>query len=55
MLLVILLTLLTLWILSRWRGWDPRWMRRWRHSVAESGWRISLGWAEFRDFLHLGR
>lgn len=42
-------------LLWRWRGWDPRWLRRWRHANAEAGWRLSLGWAEFRDFLRLGR
>ncbi len=30
-------------------------MRRWRHATAEAGWHLGLGWAEFRDFLHLGR
>ncbi len=39
----------------RWRGWDPRWLRRWRHASAEAGWRLSLGWAEFRDFVRIGR
>ena len=51
LLLGIIVTLL-LW---RVRGWDPRWLKRWRHAVAEAGWRLSLGWAEFRDFVRLGR
>lgn len=51
LLLGIIITLL-LW---RVRGWDPRWLKRWRHAVAEAGWRLSLGWAEFRDFVRLGR
>jgi len=42
-------------VLWQWRGWDPRWLRRWRHASAEAGWRLSLGWAEFRDFVRLGR
>lgn len=50
-LLAVVITLL-LW---RVRGWDPRWLKRWRHAVAEAGWRLSLGWAEFRDFVRLGR
>ena len=42
-------------VLWQWRGWDPRWLRRWRHASAEAGWRLSLGWAEFRDFVRIGR
>ena len=26
-----------------------------RHASAEAGWRLSLGWAEFRDFVRIGR
>lgn len=51
----LLLAILLVRLLWRWRGWDPRWLRRWRHANAEAGWRLSLGWAEFRDFLRLGR
>ena len=51
----LLLFVLIVRLLWRWRGWDPRWLRRWRHANAEAGWRLSLGWAEFRDFLRLGR
>lgn len=47
--------LLVLVVLWRWRGWDPRWIRRWRHATGEAGLRLSLGWAEFRDFIRLGR
>lgn len=51
-LLLFVLLVLVLW---RVRGWDPRWLQRWRHATAEAGWRLSLGWAEFRDFVRLGR
>ena len=51
-LLLFVLLVLVLW---RVRGWDPRWLQRWRHAMAEAGWRLSLGWAEFRDFVRLGR
>lgn len=51
-LLIAVAIVLVLWQL---RGWDPRWLRRWRHATAEAGWRVSLGWAEFRDFVRLGR
>ena len=51
-LLLFVLLVLVLW---RVRGWDPRWLQRWRHAMAEAGWRLSLGWAEFRDFVRIGR
>lgn len=51
-LLIAVAVMLVLWQL---RGWDPRWLRRWRHATAEAGWRVSLGWSEFRDFVRLGR
>jgi type IV secretory pathway VirB10-like protein len=51
----ILLGVLVVLALWRLRGWDPRWLKRWRHATAEAGWRMSLGWAEFRDFVRLGR
>ena len=51
-LLLFVLIVLVLW---RVRGWDPRWLQRWRHAMAEAGWRLSLGWAEFRDFVRIGR
>ena len=55
----VLAGLLIAWLITaalwRWRGWDPRWRKRWHHATAEASWRLSLGWAEFRDFLRLGR
>ena len=52
---VILAAILIVILLWRVRGWDPAWLRRWRHATAEAGWRISLGAAELRDFVRLGR
>lgn len=51
----ILVAVLVVILLWRVRGWDPAWLRRWRHATAEAGWRISLGAAELRDFVRLGR
>ena len=55
----VLAGLLIAWLITaalwRWRGWDPRWRKRWRHATAEASWRLSLSWAEFRDFMRLGR
>jgi hypothetical protein len=30
-------------------------MQRSRHATAEAGWRTSAAWAEFTDWLRLGR
>lgn len=41
--------------LARWWAWEPRWLLRWRHAGAEAGWRASGSWAEFMDWMRLGR
>jgi hypothetical protein len=46
---------LVLWLIARWWAWEPRWLVRWRHATAEAGWRASAAWAEFTDWLRLGR
>jgi hypothetical protein len=38
-----------------WRAEEPEWLLRARHATGEAGWRISNTWAEFVDFLRLGR
>ena len=37
--------------LARWRGLEPAWAQNWRHAWRESGYRTSLTWAEFVDWL----
>lgn len=39
----------------RYWGFDPPWLGRMRHSVAEAGWRASAAWAEFTDWVRFGR
>lgn len=51
---LVLLALL-LWGLGRTRGWDPGWAARMRHSWGEAGFRTTSTWAEFTDWLRLGR
>jgi cobalamin biosynthesis Mg chelatase CobN len=51
----LVLLLLVLWAIARWWAWEPRWLVRWRHATAEAGWRASAAWAEFTDWLRLGR
>jgi hypothetical protein len=41
--------------LARALAWEPPWAPRARHSVAEASWRASAMWAEFADWLRLGR
>ena len=51
----LLVMLLALWAFAHWWAWEPRWLVRWRHATAEAGWRASAAWAEFTDWLRLGR
>lgn len=51
---LVLLALL-LWGLGRSRGWDPVWSARMRHAWGEAGFRTTSTWAEFTDWLRLGR
>jgi hypothetical protein len=51
----LLLMLLALWAFARWWAWEPEWLVRWRHATGEAGWRASAAWAEFTDWLRLGR
>lgn len=41
--------------LARWRAWEPAWADRFRHAAGEAGWRASSTWADFSDFVRLGR
>jgi hypothetical protein len=43
------------WGAATWWAWEPRWWIRSRHATVEAGWRTSAAWAEFRDWLRLGR
>jgi hypothetical protein len=51
----LLLLGLALWAVARWQAWDPPWLARWRHATGEAGWRAGNAWAEFTDWLRLGR
>jgi hypothetical protein len=43
------------WAAARWWAYEPRWTVALRHSLAEAGWRLSASWAEFSDWVRLGR
>jgi hypothetical protein len=51
----LLLLALLLWGWARLRGWDPTWAARMRQAWGEAGFRVSNTWAEFSDWLRLGR
>jgi hypothetical protein len=43
------------WALARVVAFEPRWTLSARHTIAEAGSRASATWAEFSDWLRLGR
>jgi hypothetical protein len=43
------------WAFARLRAIEPRWALSARHVIAEAGQRASSTWAEFRDWVRLGR
>jgi hypothetical protein len=49
------LFLIALWAIARWQAWEPLWLARWRHATGEAGWRAGNAWAEFTDWLRIGR
>jgi len=52
---VLMMLAALLYALARWWAWEPDWLVRARHAGAEAGWRASGSWAEFMDWLRLGR
>jgi cobalamin biosynthesis Mg chelatase CobN len=57
--LAILLGVLALCTLAfgvvRFFAWEPQWAVRFRHAAGEAGWRASSTWADFADYVRLGR
>jgi hypothetical protein len=43
------------WALARWWAFEPRWLLVTRHACTEAGYRASATWAEFSDWIRLGR
>ncbi len=43
------------WGIARMLAFEPRWTLSLRHSIAEAGFRASATWAEFGDWVRLGR
>jgi hypothetical protein len=51
----LLVLVLVAWVAVRRRAHDPHWWLALRHSFAEAGLRTSATWAEFSDWVRLGR
>jgi hypothetical protein len=43
------------WGISRRRAFEPQWLLSLRHAMAEAGLHASSTWAEFADWVKLGR
>ena len=43
------------WAITREGAIEPHWTISLRHAMAEAGFRVSATWAEFTDWLRLGR
>jgi hypothetical protein len=43
------------WAIARWLAYEPHWTRSMRHAMGEAGFRASATWAEFADWVRLGR
>ncbi|HYM45282.1 MAG TPA: hypothetical protein VES65_03880 [Solirubrobacteraceae bacterium] len=43
------------WAFARSRAFEPHWLLSLRHALAEAGFRTSATWAEFSDWVRLGR
>jgi hypothetical protein len=43
------------WGIERWGAWEPAWLLTSRHAVAEAGFRVSATWADFTDWVRIGR
>ncbi len=52
---VLLVLLAALWGLARWLGLDPEWWRSLRRVFVEAGWHAEAAWADFADWIRVGR
>jgi hypothetical protein len=43
------------WAIARWQAFEPHWVLSMRHATSEAGYRASATWAEFTDWVRLGR
>jgi len=43
------------WGFARWLGIEPGWWQTLRRTFAEAGWHAGAAWADFADWLRVGR
>jgi len=44
-----------LWGLARWLGVEPAWWQNVRRTLAEASWHAEAAWADFADWIRVGR
>ncbi len=44
-----------LWGLARWLGAEPAWWQNVRRTLAEASWHAEAAWADFADWIRVGR
>ena len=52
---VLLLLACAAWAFARSRAYEPHWLLSLHYAMAEAGFRTSATWAEFTDWVRLGR
>ena len=52
---VALVLIAALWAFARWQGAEPEWWQSLRRSFVEAGWHAEAAWADFADWLRVGR
>lgn len=52
---VVLVLLAALWGVARWLGIEPEWWRSLRRTFVEAGWHAGAAWADFADWIRVGR
>lgn len=44
-----------LWGIARWLGIEPAWWQNVRRTLAEASWHAEAAWADFADWIRVGR
>jgi hypothetical protein len=52
---VLLVLLAALWGIARWLGLEPEWWQSLRRVFVEAGWHAEAAWADFADWIRVGR
>ncbi len=52
---VLLVLMAIVWGCARWLGVEPEWWRNLRRVFVEAGWHAEAAWADFADWIRVGR